>query len=315
MQKVFRTANMISLYKSLIEEFGDRLTPQIQRKATLTVLSHALEDAIIQNNLSPVIFAAFQEARYFQIERARYDMIGQTARAVVVYGRGLEMSPHSLEQDWFVIINEPRFKAMLVSAQLENSDNSDLPAIYKPYHLVWSYDAQIVDRACVLLVEQTLAKDSAAKAALNLVLAQPHHLSEQAQLVEQVGERIVTALELTNLRLLKHIVRNQQLLGELEQQHSQLSQLNREREMMAGQQSKILTELKQLYAEFNRTQHLMTVTFVERARLEQQLAQSSALLEKLRLVVSSWEHKTLPPTELERVAALLDQLTNLHEVR
>ncbi len=306
---------MISLYKSLLEEFGDRLAPQVQRKATLTVLSHALEDAVIQNKLSPVIFAAFQEARYFQIERARYDTISQTAGAVVVYGKGLEMSPFSLEQDWFVIINEPRFKAMLVSAQLEDNDDLELPARYKPYKLVWSYDAHIVDRACVLLAEQTLGNDTTIKTALNQVLAQPHHLGGQSQLVEQVGERIVTALELTNLHVLKHIVRNQQLLGELEQQHSELSQLNREREMMAGQQSKIQTELKQLYAEFHRTQQLMTVTFVERARLEQQRAQSSALLEKLRRVVSSWEHQTLPPAELERIAPLLDQLANLHEAK
>jgi len=262
-----------------------------------------------------VIFAAFQETRYFQIERARYDIMSQTAKAVVVYGKGLERSPFNLAQDWFVIINEPRFKAMLVSIQLENDNNLALPALYKPYKLVWSYDAQIVDRACVLLAEQTLVNDTTTKAALRQVLAQPHHLGGQAQLVEQVGERIVTALELSNLHLLKHIVRNQQLLGELEQQHSELSQLNIEREMMTGQQNKLQTELKQLYSEFNRTQHLMTVTFVERARLEQQRAQSSALLEKLRLVFSSWEHQTLPPAELERIEALLDQLANLHQPR
>lgn len=302
---------MNSLYQELTDEFAGKLVPQTHTKSTLRVLSHALEDAVLENNLRPLIFTAFQDVRYFSQEQTRYNKLMEQARAVIVYGKGLSDSPYQLENDWFVIINEPRFKAMLASHQA-NADSTAFEIkteAYRPFDVLWTYDAEIVDYASRLLATQTLSEDNPVQTTISDVLAKPHQPLGQTRLVQLVGTCILDELEQSNKRVLRHLQHNQKLISNLEQQRESLGRVNSEKRSIESEQLILQRELKQLYGEFNRVQQLMTETFMAKTRLEQQQALSASLLTQLKESVNEMDSNL---AELRHVSELINKLVNLH---
>jgi MerR family transcriptional regulator, light-induced transcriptional regulator len=61
------------------------LVPQVLRKATLLALTRAIEDECCARAEQPVLFAAFQQQRFFLQSQPRWDELARTARAVVVF--------------------------------------------------------------------------------------------------------------------------------------------------------------------------------------------------------------------------------------
>lgn len=306
---------MNSLYKELANSFAGKLEPQIHTKSTLTVLSHALEDAVLASNLRPLIFTAFQDVRYFNREQSRYSKLMEQARAVIVYGKGLSDSPYQLENDWFVIINEPGFKAMLASHE-SNTDTgtySSKTEAYRPFEVLLTYDAEIVDFASRLLAQQTLPSDSPIQATVSDILAKPHQPLGQARLVQLVGVRILEQLEQSNLWALHQLQRNQELISSLEQQQETLGRISLEKQSMENEQVILQRELKQLYVEFSRVQQLMTETFLAKTRLEQQQALSASLLAQLKQALSETDANIGAQSSVLDIVGKLSDLYHLND--
>lgn len=276
-----------SLHDILIKRFGDRLNPQLQRKGTMVTLSHALEEAVLENRLRPVIFTAFQKAEYFNYEAARYQKLSETARAVVLYGQNVPNASQKLEHDWFVVVNEPRFKALLASRELEDQVFED--ETQRPFLGIWSYDREVVDYACQVLAGQFESHNLSLARLMAEVLAAPHETLAQIQYVQEVGDRILDELERSNLRAIRQINRNQQLLSDLERQEQALHQVNQRAEIIKAEQSILQGELKKMYAELSRSQQVMTDTIIEKARLEQHNGLCRALLQQLDTELGSLE--------------------------
>jgi len=274
-----------SLYDALYSRFGDRLHPQLQRKSTLRVLSYALEDAVIDNGLNPVVFTAFQKAQYYVHEAQRYERLGHLARAVRIYGRDIPGTPKALEQEWFVIVNEPRFKALLACRELK--DGSDEKEAHRPFLGIWTYDREVVDYACSLLVERFSASDTQLTTSLEEVLSLPHHTHQQVNFVREVGDRILNELAHTNQKTIQQISRNQQLVSDLEHQEELLHQLSQTIETVKGERRSLESELGKLYKELTRSQQIMTEGFIEKSRFQQTKAMCVNLLQQLQAQLKS----------------------------
>jgi len=61
------------------------LTPRRVRKSSMVALSRALEDESCARAESPVLFGGFQQGRFFEQSRARWEELARTARATVVF--------------------------------------------------------------------------------------------------------------------------------------------------------------------------------------------------------------------------------------
>lgn len=279
-----------SLYDVLQAKFAGQLQPQLQRKSTLTMLSHALEDEVLQHKLSPVIFAAFQDIRYYRYEQERYDQLRTTARSVTLFGRSLSQVA-AYDHDWFVVINEPRFKAVLASKELsEISPGAEGPAslspreALRPFLGLWSYDRKVVDYASQFLAAE--AEENVLKAVAEVVTA-PYEAVEQLRSVHGVTDRILSEMEHTNRRAISQINHNQQLLSDLEQQAERLQEVDEAKQLAETQCNTLHHELRHLYNELTRSQTVMTQAVIDKARLEQAVKISGELFHQLATQLAS----------------------------
>ena len=61
------------------------LRPQLYFKASLTALSHAMEDQVLAANLdSPLIIASFQQERFYRQEAHRYQRLAEKNNQIYV---------------------------------------------------------------------------------------------------------------------------------------------------------------------------------------------------------------------------------------
>lgn len=265
----------LSLYNILNAKFGQLLHSQFQRKSVLVALSHAIEDEVIKHNLSPVIFAAFQDIRYYNPEQNRYDQLRATARTVKIFGRNLSDEP-VYETDWFVVINEARFKVLLACRQLDEVAVSEKSRTFEGYY---TYEPQVVDYASEVLAAHS---DEQTIQAVKEINQMPHDAQEQFRFVSSVSDRILAQMENTNRQAIEQINRNQQLLSDLQNQTKILQEIDLAKIMVENERDSLHHELKLLYIELTRSQTVMTQAVVDKTRLDQNLQQSSVLFEQLR---------------------------------
>jgi DICT domain-containing protein len=292
--------NEISLYEALREKFSEQLQPQLQCKTTLMTLSHALEEEVLQNRLAPVVFTSFQDVRYYQSEIARYQELQSLARSVTLFGRKLSYNP-TFEKEWFVVINEPRFKALMACYEIEPAAFSQWGVTpdekVRPFVGVWSYERAVVDYATVFLAAHASPK---AVQAVKDVLSQPHHTIEQMRFVSNVSDRILTKMETINRRVQSQVSRNKHLQTGFDHADSA-------RQIAENERDSLHTELKRLYDELTRSQTVMAQAVVDKARLEQTLQLSATLLSQLEQQISELTPSDQTLRLLTQLQALLSK--------
>lgn len=299
-----------SLYNELNTRFKGRLQPHFQRKSSLITLSHILEDQVLNRNFAPVIFTAFQKAKYFQQERPRYKRLGQLARAVTIFGQDLP-GGKIFQHEWFIVINEPRFKALVASYELNTGDfEKFFPANTFPlsgennrlFVGFWSYEPEVVDFATQLLAGQSASDVQRVVAEL---LAEPPQPEEQFHGISQVSDLILSHLEKSNLQVLDQIKHNQQLLIEIAQQSEQLDLLKRLDRL--DDRQKLHQELLALYNETARTHTLLHQTTFKRVQAEQTIQAAQVLLPQVQAEIA----RLVPLDDASPINDLLAQLTDL----
>ena len=298
-----------SLYSELNANFKGRLQPHFQRKSSLIIMSHILEDQVLNRELSPVIFTAFQKAQYFQREKPRYERLGRLARMVTIFGQDLPGGP-VFENEWFIVINEPRFKALIASYELSTGDlekffPATLPLSGEGNRLFagfWSYDPEVVDFATRLLARQS---DPGGQAVVEQLLSEPLQAGEQFRCVSQVSDLILNHLEKTNLKMLGQIKHNKELLNKVTRQGEQIDLLSRLEKLDDSQ--KLHRELLALYNETARSHTLLHQTTVQRVQLAQNIAAARKLLPQFRAELD----QLIPNGRVSSVLELLDQLRTL----
>lgn len=299
-----------SLYNELNATFKGRLQPHFQRKSSLIVMSHILEDQVLNQELSPVIFTAFQKAQYFQQELPRYERLERLSRSVTIFGEDLP-GGRVFQHEWFIVINDPRFKALIASYELNAEDLKNFfPANTAPlsgegnrlFVGFWSYDPEVVDFATRLLARQSSPE---VQPVVDRLLAEPPDPEEQFRCVTQVSDLILSHLEKTNLKMLDQIKHNKQLLNEVTRQGEQigvLSQLER-----LDDRQKLHQELLALYNETARTHTLLHQATMQQVQLVQNMEAARNLLPLFRAELDP----RLPSGQNAYLDELMDRLRTL----
>lgn len=148
----------LSLYQRILSEFGPSVPPLVCTKATLTHLSHTLENLVLSHGLNTLLFAGFQELAYLRVESRRYRQLADVARLVCVFAAGeppREHDPHELvvplpptdplRQEWFLVVLSPLFSVVMTGRDLREPAATEAERCFET---IWSFEPAPV--ACAL---------------------------------------------------------------------------------------------------------------------------------------------------------------------
>ena len=147
------------------------LRPQIYFKASLTALSHAMEDLVIVGNDEPLVIANFQQERFYRQETRRYTRIAKRSDQVYVLAAPdselianstpytvIPFNPNDdfLAQEWHLIIIAQKYSACIVcrefSAPVEGVSLDQL----RQFKGIWTFERQVSKKAAILLLNRIL---------------------------------------------------------------------------------------------------------------------------------------------------------------
>lgn len=151
----------ISLYRSLAGQYEH--LRRVNSVSMMNVISHRLEEQVIQHQLPVDFYAGFQRFSRFPDQLRRYQKLGAVCRRVYVLGvadvkpksiPGVEyiaLEPSSpLALEWFLLVDTPDFWSLLSTLEVDGHD--ELTG-NRRYDGVWTFDESVVDRASLLLTQ------------------------------------------------------------------------------------------------------------------------------------------------------------------
>jgi len=211
--------------RSFLEAVGGRVAPTTVSKPTLTQLCHALEDLVVTEDLAGTVIAGFQHARFWAIERDRYEaMTADPRRRAVVFtadeddvatsvSRVVVGTDHPLAREWFVVALNEAFSAVLFGRELTRSGEA-VPG-RRLFLAAWSFDPQVVDD---LLAVLSSALGEEARGARSLLAAArgaypPRHAAPGVS--QRFTNAVVERLEDATQRLLNAEAELRELRGAL----------------------------------------------------------------------------------------------------
>jgi DICT domain-containing protein len=135
-------------------------------KNTLVALCHALEDAILAADYSPVVITAFQRGKWYLEEADRYASIADRAAQIVIMASddaGFAAHPTSqrsnvalvalnesdpVAQEWHLIILSPQYTAMVLCQELTEADygSAGVPTVdlERKFYGFWTFEPGLV---------------------------------------------------------------------------------------------------------------------------------------------------------------------------
>uniref|UniRef100_UPI00286DA6A2 DICT sensory domain-containing protein n=1 Tax=Chamaesiphon sp. VAR_48_metabat_403 TaxID=2964700 RepID=UPI00286DA6A2 len=159
--------NSNSLLQNLLQSFP-QLRAQIYFKASLTALSHAIEDLVLAGTEQPLVIANFQQERFYRQETGRYQRIArQTDRVYVLAAPETDFAsapaPYAtigiaptdeLAQEWHLAIVGQNYSACLICREhAAPVDTIDLDSA-RQFRGFWTLDPQVSRQAALLLLER-----------------------------------------------------------------------------------------------------------------------------------------------------------------
>lgn len=156
----------ISLYRMISPDAGS--SAFVNSVSLMNVISHEIEDTIINNQLPVDFYAGFQRFSSFMRQLRRYRRLAAVCRRVYVWGvpdvdpppmPGIEFIPVApdtdLAREWFLVVDTPQFYTALLTR--EETYGQELPKGARRFRGVWTYDPDTVGRA-YLLISQLLGQ-------------------------------------------------------------------------------------------------------------------------------------------------------------
>lgn len=149
----------ISLFRSVANQYQH--LRQVNTVSMMNLISHQIEDQILQHKLTVDLYAGFQRLSNFPDQLRRYSRLGAICRRVYVFGIAdyqplsipgvefIELSPTSaVAQEWFLLVNTSDFWATLVAQEIQGKDAVTRG---RRFDGIWSYDEAVVDRIALLM--------------------------------------------------------------------------------------------------------------------------------------------------------------------
>jgi DICT domain-containing protein/signal transduction histidine kinase len=161
-----------SVVAELLQSFADR-RPQMYFKASLTALSHAMEDRVLAGSDEPLVIASFQKERFYRQEAHRYRRIAQkTDRVFVlaapetdfknssdVYETVAFEATDALAQEWHLVILGQHYASCLICREriaIGAEQNSSAMDTNRRFEGIWTFDRQVTQKAAELLLQRIL---------------------------------------------------------------------------------------------------------------------------------------------------------------
>ncbi len=149
----------ISLFRSIANQYENLRS--VNSVPMMNVISHHIEDQVINHKLPVNFYAGFERFSYFPDQLRRYGRLGAVARRVYVLGvpdvkppsipgiEFIEIEPNApLAREWFLLIDTPDFWTVLLTQEVEGRDAATGG---RRFDGLWSFDAQVVDRVSLLI--------------------------------------------------------------------------------------------------------------------------------------------------------------------
>jgi MerR family transcriptional regulator, light-induced transcriptional regulator len=140
------------------------LVPQELRKATLLALTRAMEDECCARAEHAVLFAGFQQERFYQQSRERWKELARTARVVVIFAdfgesSGPTASPLTvripsdapLRREWFMVCAAPDYPAFI--SGWEFPGQMGISDARRRFEVLWSVDPPAVRDAALICAQ------------------------------------------------------------------------------------------------------------------------------------------------------------------
>jgi DICT domain-containing protein len=153
-----------SLLQSLLQELP-QIRTQIYFKASLTAISHAIEDLVLVGDDAPLVIANFQQERYYRQEANRYRRIAQKTDRLYILAApetdfatqptnyatiGLEQTD-GLAQEWHLIVIAAKYTASLICREFAAPINTPSIDSARQFRGFWTFDHKISTTAARLL--------------------------------------------------------------------------------------------------------------------------------------------------------------------
>ena len=161
------TQTSTSLLHQLLQALP-QLKTQIYFKASLTAISHALEDLVLCGDETPLVFANFQQEKYYRQEANRYQRIAQAADRVYVLAApetdfmtkisnfvtiSLDRSDE-LTQEWYLVIIAEKYAACLICREFAAPIDTAALDSARQFRGFWTFDRAVCNTAARLLGER-----------------------------------------------------------------------------------------------------------------------------------------------------------------
>ena len=155
------------------------LRPQLYFKASLTALSHAMEDQVLAANLdSPLIIASFQQERFYRQEAHRYQRLAQKSNQIYVlsapetefansseYYEKVAFEPDdALAQEWHLLVIADNYATCLICRESLGSlaKNQYIPEMIpsldmdtaRRFEGIWTSEKGVCLKAAQLLLDR-----------------------------------------------------------------------------------------------------------------------------------------------------------------
>jgi len=171
-------SNLTSVLSDLLTAVP-QLRPQVYFKASLTALSHAMEDQVLASTSDqPLLIASFQRERFYRQEAHRYKRIARQTNQVYVlaapetdftnaseYYETIAFDPtESLSQEWHLVIIGQNYSTCLICRErptiVQIKPSPHLPSVdmdpTRQFEGIWTFERQISCIAAELLLQRIL---------------------------------------------------------------------------------------------------------------------------------------------------------------
>jgi DICT domain-containing protein/signal transduction histidine kinase len=159
-----------SLLQSLLLT-NNFLRPQVYFKASLTALSHAMEDLVIVGNEKPLVIANFQRERFYRQETRRYARMAKRSDQIYVMAAPdsdlvatsnpyivVPFDPNDdfLAQEWHLVVIAKKYSACIVCREFSTPVEGISFDELRQFKGIWTFEREVSKTAARMLLNRIL---------------------------------------------------------------------------------------------------------------------------------------------------------------
>jgi DICT domain-containing protein len=184
--------------------------PQMLRKSTLVAMSRAIEHEALAKAVSPILFGAFQQERFYREVQPRYKSLARFSEAAVVFadfdhvshpeGGPIEIPiahEDKLGNEWAVIVDGRGFSACLLAWEVPGIPEPGSPDdLNRRFEAIWTVDPFATRRASQVAARLAGRADpELGEELLRKLEDRPLALEQPAPVLTALTNRMVAYLE------------------------------------------------------------------------------------------------------------------------